>query len=396
MGLVKHEMHVSEARGWYSVEKFVCPHCIENSFLQALIERNVDHNFCDYCDRQAESNIAAPVDVLLESLADTLLYHFAEPVDAGVSYESREGGWQANVVSTEDALLKIEFGSPSDALFDDVVKAITSDLWVEAPGGHWLGLPVHKEYLHSWEAFEYTVKHESRYFFGTPRIAKDDADILMVLSKLCAALNLVKFLPSGITFYRARLRDSDANWSIDPANMGAPPTESCSAGRMNPAGISYLYLADEEETALAEVISKVPTEYVVGVFTATRNLTVLNLADLPDEPSIFDSQRRKERELILFLKGFVQSISQPVRKDGREHIDYVPSQVISEYFRLVYETHPENGGQPAGALDGILYPSVARPGSYNLVLFPIRSAYTSNFDQVTFTGASIRHVVADL
>jgi RES domain-containing protein len=400
MGLVKHEMHLSEARGWYSVEKFVCAQCIEGSFLKDLIESNAEHNMCDYCERQADVNIAATADILLEKLTDTLLYHFAKPVDAGVSYESREGGWQANVVSTEDALLRIGFGSSSEDLYDDVVEAITSDLWVEAPGGHWLGLFAHKEYMHNWEAFEYIVKHDSRYFFGTPRIAKTDplshehlgdikSDIFTQLDKLCDSLNLVRTIPSGNTFYRARSRQPDSSWPLDAANLGAPPEEYSSAGRMNPAGISYLYLADEEKTALAEVGVDARAECAVGTFVVARPLTVLNLAYLPEVPSIFDSERRKEREWNLFLQSFVNSITQSVEKDGREHIDYVPSQVISEYFRLVYEANPEGNNMPSGALDGILYPSVARPGHHNLVIFPVGHGYKRSFDQVNFASATV-------
>ena len=57
-------------------------------------------------------------------------------------------------------------------------------------------------------------------------------------------------------------------------------------------------------------------------------------------------------------------ICQPVQKDGREHINYVPSQVVSEYFAQVFKT-------PEGKmLDGIVYPSAVALGSVNLALFP--------------------------
>lgn len=403
MGRVKHEMHEAESRGWYSVDKFVCSNCIEDSFLQDLIDRNVERSACDYCDRQADVDIAAPVDVLLERLADTLLYHFAEPVDAGVSYESREGGWQADVFPTEEALLEIDFGTPKEDLFADVVAAITTDSWVKASGSHWLGLAVNKEYMYSWETFAHHVKHESRYFFGTSRFTKDDpfldehlgysqTDILTQIGKLCTGLNLMQTIPSGSTFYRARSRKSDSSWPLDAASMGAPPANKCSAGRMNPAGISYLYLADEEATAIAEVVREASTDFAVGTFEASRMLLVLNLADLPEEPSIFDSERRKEREWNLFLQGFVKSITQPVEKDGKEHIDYVPSQVISEYFRLVYQMHPDSSEMSPSTLDGIIYPSATRIDHRNLVLFPVGQGYKRTFDQVSFSGATLRRI----
>jgi hypothetical protein len=50
-------------------------------------------------------------------------------------------------------------------------------------------------------------------------------------------------------------------------------------------------------------------------------------------------------------------------KDGREHIDYVPTQVVTEYFRHVFK---DGDGQP---VKGILYPSARQDGGVCCVLF---------------------------
>jgi hypothetical protein len=48
---------------------------------------------------------------------------------------------------------------------------------------------------------------------------------------------------------------------------------------------------------------------------------------------------------------FMKDFTSPIDKDGREHIDYVPTQVVSEYFRSYMKTS-------AGTkVDGIIYPS---------------------------------------
>ena len=91
---------------------------------------------------------------------------------------------------------------------------------------------------------------------------------------------------------------------------------------------------------------------------------VLDLTNLPQLPSVFDESQLRAREAILFLNDFVADICQPVLKDGREHISYVPSQVVSEYLAQVFKT--PDGGQ----LDGIVYPSAISPGSVNLAMFP--------------------------
>ena len=327
MGQAKHHMEIADERGWYSVGKFVCAECIEDSFLQALIQDYVEHDNCDYCGRKANEDIAAPVDILISNLADTLGYHFAEPGDAGVPYETREGGWQANVVSTDDALLTLGFGSSVDSLFEDVVNAFSGKRWTEAPQGNWLGLSIHDAYMQSWETFAETVKHKSRYFFEAQQSTRREleydglagdspTDILLVLNQI-ASDGLVQTITVGSEYHRVRKRNADENWPLDEENLSAPLNEKSTSGRMNPAGISYLYLASDQATALAEVVYEAPAEYAIGTFATSRALTVLNLVNLPELPSIFDAEGREIRELNLFLRGFIKAITRRIEKDGR-------------------------------------------------------------------------------
>ncbi|MGL1932212.1 MAG: RES family NAD+ phosphorylase [Desulfotalea sp.] len=59
------------------------------------------------------------------------------------------------------------------------------------------------------------------------------------------------------------------------------------AGRMNPAGISYFYLAQDSQTAYAEVIQKPPCTAALACFKPHRDLRLLNLGDIPSTPSVF-------------------------------------------------------------------------------------------------------------
>ncbi|MGL1932211.1 MAG: RES family NAD+ phosphorylase [Desulfotalea sp.] len=78
----------------------------------------------------------------------------------------------------------------------------------------------------------------------------------------------------------------------------------------------------------------------------------------------FDETGHTERELIYFLSDFVRQVSEPIKKNGQEHIEYVASQIISEFFTKEFKTsHDER-------LDGLMYPSSIRPGGINVVLFP--------------------------
>ena len=50
-------------------------------------------------------------------------------------------------------------------------------------------------------------------------------------------------------------------------------------------------------------------------------------------------------------------------RDGLEHVDYVPTQVVTEWFRHVFQT--EDGAH----VDGVIYPSARFDGGVCCVLF---------------------------
>jgi len=253
-----------------------------------------------------------------------------------------------------------------------VARSIGNDtLWVEAAGGVWLGEHQNEFLVNGWRKFVRVVKNESRFFFSNiPSVKKsftehNPSELLSEIGRIASELDLFKSYPLGTVWFRSRERKSGAVWPLDAAQMGPPPNDKAQAGRMNPAGISYFYLATERETALAELMNKPPCVIVVGCFSLCRDLRLLDLINFPPLPSVFDRKRRNELELLLFLLEFTRQISQPVEKNGqREHIDYVPTQVVCEYFAKVFRT------KDGYSLDGLAYPSAVRPGGTNIVLFP--------------------------
>jgi hypothetical protein len=55
-------------------------------------------------------------------------------------------------------------------------------------------------------------------------------------------------------------------------------------------------------------------------------------------------------------------ISRPIARDDRAHIEYVPTQVVTEYLRSVLRTEK-------GVVEGIRYRSSRKGGEKSLVLF---------------------------
>ena len=152
---------------------------------------------------------------------------------------------------------------------------------------------------------------------------------------------------------------------------------------MNPAGIPYLYTAFDKTTARCEVgvTGRTTKTVFTATFALTKNLWVMDLTALPPVPSLFDIANKEAREQALIVHGFVEAISTPVTKGGREHIDYVPSQVVCEYLAQVFEI------AVGSKLGGLIYPSSVHNSGKNLVVFP-ENRYKGTFHGVTFDSAS--------
>jgi len=101
----------------------------------------------------------------------------------------------------------------------------------------------------------------------------------------------------------------------------------------------------------------------VAKFETARDAWVVDLTALPEFPSLFDEGRRHLRAPISFLRDFVEDLAKPIAKDGREHIEYVPTQIVTEYLRYVFRT--ETGHR----VRGVIYQSARNGGGKCCVLF---------------------------
>ncbi|ATY86016.1 hypothetical protein CVV65_14670 [Kyrpidia spormannii] len=184
---------------------------------------------------------------------------------------------------------------------------------------------------------------------------------------------MIKTVPTGSVFFRGRINDNLQPYTSVSDLGPVPKNKAVSSNRMSAAGIPMFYGAEDRETVLAEIATgDEPLDASIGVVRTLRTLRVLDLVEMPKEPSLFDPEKRSWRGPIIFLNNFVRNISKPVEKDGKEHLEYVPTQVVAEYFRYAFRLP---GGE---RLDGILYPSTRRPGGKNCVLFLTQKDCTGN------------------
>ena len=187
-------------------------------------------------------------------------------------------------------------------------------------------------------------------------------EILKAIAKHCLALGLVRPLSAGTRLYRVRRQPGSRSFR-SALDLGAPPPNAAlQSNRMSPPGVVMTYLAEDEPTALLETADDGKHRYSVGEFTLGVEVPVLDLTMVPPVPSIFDLGMASVRDTIRFLRAFTYDLSKPIARDDRVHVEYIPSQVVTEYVRVAPQF------QSAG-VRGLRYASARHDGGACLVLF---------------------------
>ena len=306
---------------------------------------------------------------LMELIAPTLFQYFTLAAGEAI-WDSESGEYLGDTFDTEELIHDhLDPVSEDEDVIGAIVHSLGPEIWCPR---NMFALEGVELFNLSWRHFCYTVKHRTRYFFANIQNAYGYAGTLSastMLDELARIVRevgyLVTTLPSGTSFFRFRRHKSArvrATWN----ELCAPPADKAVSSRMSPAGISMFYGAFAEQVARAETATVEPADGVrlTGAsWTSQKDLRVLDLTALPKRtPSMF-AMRRDMREALIFLQDFVQDITSPVTFDGREHIEYVPPQIVTEFLR-----HRPNI-QGLGRLDGIVYPSSKSPGGRCIVIF---------------------------
>jgi hypothetical protein len=230
----------------------------------------------------------------------------------------------------------------------------------------------HERLSYSWERFCEFIKHERRFFFlsGESYVRKDEIgdrlfdprEILKAIAKRCLELGLIRSLSAGTSVYRVRRQTGPHPFKSALELAAPPPQAAIQTNRMSPAGVVMTYLAEDERTALRETADRGRHRYVIGEFALSRDLPVLDLTAVPSTPSIFDLGMASARDSIRFLRAFTRDLSKPIARDDRIHVEYIPSQVVTEYVRVSPEL------REAG-IQGLRYASARHKDGVCLVLF---------------------------
>ena len=346
------------SRGYGHSDKSICHDCVSNYALKSYIIEKGEMKICSYCGRRRKSilleNLMAPV---MDGIR--FMYSLAVeelPVD--------EGEFVGCTYSTEDIFsesIADEIGASCEEIISDMVSLIGDETWCDANP---FDVSEDEAEFNEWQRFCKLVKEKMRYVFFEAKEENgsysNPMDILNYIASCIQKIGLVTTINKKTKMYRCRM-SKDEKYYSDLADFCPPPLNKNFAGRMNAQGIPVLYLTLDPKTALDEVNSSERQYASVASYRVEDSFPVLDLTKLASikVPSIFDAEGRAKISTIRFLKKFNEQISQ---KATDEQIDYVPTQIVTEYFRFLNRDN-------SSRYQGILYNSAQNESGKCLVLF---------------------------
>lgn len=332
---------------------FCCSNCFVDTEIKAIIDGNKTLGNCDFCESKNAYVYEIGKDQTITELFDGLLDIYTPISDLPSVFPREQTELIKNILCHNWNIFNLQ----SDVAYR-LIKEICADRYKEQP--ELFDSPVgikqsqNHDYLEEysilknncWDDFVKGIKWENR--FHSDYI---NTEILFRFLR-CA----VKSHREGEVFYRARICPNKEGYEC--TEMGAPPNDKIKGGRVNPTGISILYLSDSEDTTLYEVRAGIYDFVTVARFELLKDIEVINLAGIDHiSPFIgidygFDFTQYAIN--IGHLKVIAKEIAKPLRNDNV--LDYLPTQYISDYIR-------------SREYDGIEYISTMGRDGINLAVF---------------------------
>lgn len=220
-----------------------------------------------------------------------------------------------------------------------------------------------------WNSFLNEVMYKQRFFLRHPVLDK--------LATLAKSMEMV--IMPGTIYYRARIideiaaqkehmvakcydpnaTDEERKWYRNKNNKFRglskegcyvpPDPKLIRDARSNPKFIRYLYVAESPTTAVYEIRPILFSAINVAGIEVKEKLRIANIA-VEIDPNI-DRTKSVDEWLLFFIQS---AFSSPTNNPD----DYIPSQIIAEYFRHL-------------GYDGIRYSSSLHREGYNLTIYDI-------------------------
>lgn len=362
MGRQKEQHDEAMSRGFYFVnDKYICIDCLDDEDFLDIFNRNSENRRCSYCHEEIET---VELGYIIDRILLAIRPYYYDFNDAGMSYDDAREYLNDPIYSFEEILQNIGFNLDQQ-IIDDMAEAVTIESFFDDSS---LYESLSTTLSNSYRKFTFYTKHIHRYFFSDDM---DDYDFtetkpIELMESICRKINeykCYKKLESGTEIFRARV---GKNRFSDFSDLSAPPKEkSIYSNRFSPAGIPMFYGSLNKITCMKELNLKKTNirKISIGKFITKCDMKLIDLSRKIDLPGFF-TENTTSREDIIFINKLIEEISKPVIKDGREHIEYVPTQIVNEYIKMIYKDSGEN-------ILGIIYNSSKDISQKNILLYDV-------------------------
>lgn len=339
MSMTKRFFEQVKEQGWQAGGESVCTDCVAEKALQTHIRDAATAELtCTFCN----ATPAAPIEALLEPFMVGVRREFEHAGDS-VYWDGREGGYQAPTLDSWD-LVTDHYAHlfVGTGLLETVRDALAEEVWVARD---WAWSSPDEALTESWDSFCQILKYEMRYVIWRrsqehEEHEEHEGDRIAPARILEAVGQLVDYYPEWLTadietdckLWRARPHEAD-EWVESAKDLGTTPVDRSRSNRMSPAGIPMFYAAFDPRTAALEAVQETDKPRVTtAAFVLAGRAKVLDLTNLKEIPSIF-AANGDERPQWQFLHHFARTLR---AKPEVQEIDYVPTQVVTEYFLKVF------------------------------------------------------------
>lgn len=313
-------------------KKRCCPECFDDRWLRDhhFPTLNPSHGTCGYC---RTNNVPLVEPRKLADEFELLVNVYKDDPEGETLVELMKADWLLFPNN------KLDAANASQLLGEILDNGEIVRKTFSAPSTHT------SEALVRWQTLRDELKCKNRWFL------EQDIDH----DRLGGQLNMLIATGLPEKWHRARKHTGDKPFTI--CDMGAPPAKLASQGRANPAGIPYLYLASQPDTAIAEI--RPHTGEIV--YTAEFDTSAIRAVDLREprrivSPFLLEDSIQIGQLLadLRFLEQLAAELTSPVLPQ-RAAVDYIPSQYLCEFIKKK-------------GFDGVLYLSSVGNG-FNLALF---------------------------
>ena len=380
MGQSKHQYDEELSRGYSTPpDKLVCSCHFGDECIVKYIRENSEKGICHYCSQETEvMHLTQLVDFLFPKI-----YRYYGKIEdqclPGANWLDKddiEGGFpyhdccnlllpdDRQAFDVESLLSEVGLEIENTQLFEDIKNCFDDSTM------YTLKKPMYEtkdeELSYMWTRFCDIVKTKRRFtFFKMSEFSNEQNsvngldNILSELGKAVINEKLLTTIDCNKTIYRCRVHNVNKTYN-DFKELVSPPNYLAAQNRMSPVGISMFYGSFDEITAIKEVKNQITEgmSVTVGTFSTKLPLKLIDFTKLPIELSVFGNY---DYNIILFLRSFTDDISKEVNTE--EKIEYIPTQIITEYFRYVFLDNLNE------SVVGIVYKSAANPNANCCVLF---------------------------